>query len=90
LSDDFDPVAFAIENPPAGSGVRSRFANPKVEGWIESLVKAYEMGQIERWDWVHLSKVLRQGDPTLPKDAAFRDYIISKRPDLHERITQAR
>lgn len=87
---DFDPVAFAIENPPAGSGVRSRFAQPRVEGWIESLVKAYEMRQLDRWDWCHVSKVLRQGDPTLPKDAALRDYIVSKRPDLFERITKAR
>jgi hypothetical protein len=90
VTDDFDPVAFAIDNPPGGSGVRSRFAHPKVEGWIESLVKAYEIGQLERWDWVHVSKVLRQGDSSLPKDAALRDYITSKRPDLLERITRPR
>jgi hypothetical protein len=90
VSEDFDPVAFAVANPPKGSGHKSRLDTPKVRAWILALCDAYEAGKLERWDWVHVAKVIRSGDPSMPAESAVRDFVLSKMPEVADRIAKAR
>jgi hypothetical protein len=86
---DFDPVAHALANP-SKTRANSKFMDPRVTGWLEAMVKAYEEGTIKSWDWPWVARILRDGDPTLPKEHALREYVKNHRTDLWDRIIQAR
>lgn len=90
---DFDPVAFAIDNPPGRTGYKSALDTREVRDWLPKMVAAYEVGKIKTWDWGNILDALRglpRGEGFPKEGKSLKAFVSRELPDLFERIAKAR